>query len=246
MDARLIIDEPARGSWNMAVDEALFQSTAACGPALLRLYRWSEPTLSIGYFQRVTQRSEHAASLRLPLVRRSTGGGAIIHDRELTYSLVLPWSEDRPAEARQLVLIVHESLVRFLVPLGIEIQRCVSARAESQDGERFLCFQRQAVNDLLLGQHKVVGSAQRRHRDALLQHGSILLARSPSAPELRGIEDVARVTDVAAKIVRHWPEQLAQELDWSFVADSVSETERRLAQDIEQQRYGTREWNEKR
>ena len=76
----------------MAVDEALLLDAAENGIATLRFYEWSEPTLSLGYFQRYDDRYSHAASRDCAIVRRQTGGGAILHDRELTYSLTLPAS----------------------------------------------------------------------------------------------------------------------------------------------------------
>ena len=76
---RLIVDPPASGAWNMAVDEALLESVADGGPATLRFYQWSEPTLSLGYFQPYADREQHEASRELTVVRRSTGGGALIH-----------------------------------------------------------------------------------------------------------------------------------------------------------------------
>src|SRR5882724_9809402 len=94
---RLIIDPPAHGAWNMAVDEALLESAAVDGIATLRLYQWSEPTLSLGYFQPAADRQTHPASRECPLVRRASGGGAILHDRELTYSLAIPEKSARAA-----------------------------------------------------------------------------------------------------------------------------------------------------
>ena len=90
MDTRLIIDRPLPGAWNMAVDEALLLDASENGSASLRFYGWNAPTLSLGYFQRYDDRDLHAASRDCAVVRRQTGGGAILHDRELTYSLVLP------------------------------------------------------------------------------------------------------------------------------------------------------------
>ena len=88
--ARVIIDEPAPGVWNMAVDHALLETANATGLISLRFYAWSQPTLSLGYFQSRSHRQQHSASLACPLVRRSTGGGAIVHDQEITYSLCVP------------------------------------------------------------------------------------------------------------------------------------------------------------
>jgi hypothetical protein len=90
VDIRLIIDPPQNGAWNMAVDEALLLDAIEDGSATLRFYQWSEPTLSLGYFQRYADRNQHHASRNCAIVRRQSGGGAILHDRELTYSLVLP------------------------------------------------------------------------------------------------------------------------------------------------------------
>ena len=74
----------------MGVDEALLMDAVENGVATLRFYQWSEPTLSLGYFQRYADREQHTASRNCAVVRRQTGGGAILHDRELTYSLALP------------------------------------------------------------------------------------------------------------------------------------------------------------
>ena len=90
MFCRLFIDPPAPGSWNMALDETLLESAADGGESSLRFYGWSQPTLSLGYFQPYDDRCQHAASRNCPAVRRASGGGAILHDREITYSFALP------------------------------------------------------------------------------------------------------------------------------------------------------------
>src|SRR5262245_10595361 len=87
---RLVVDPPASGVWNMAVDEALIDDVADGGLATLRFYQWNEPTLSLGYFQPYAARMGHAASASAAVVRRLSGGGALLHDRELTYALALP------------------------------------------------------------------------------------------------------------------------------------------------------------
>ena len=74
----------------MAVDEALLETAASLGVPTLRFYQWQEPTMSLGYFQEYADRLRHAASAGCPTVRRASGGGAIMHDRELTYSLAVP------------------------------------------------------------------------------------------------------------------------------------------------------------
>src|SRR6476660_1233785 len=98
----------------MAVDEVLLIDTAEHNTATLRFYSWSEPTLSLGYFQRYADRQYHAASSACAVVRRQTGGGAILHDRELTYSLALPASHPLAKQNEKLYQIVHEAFVEIL------------------------------------------------------------------------------------------------------------------------------------
>jgi lipoyl(octanoyl) transferase len=202
---RLIIDPPATGPWNMAVDEALLSDAVENDLATLRLYKWSEPTLSLGYFQRYDERHQHAASRDCAVVRRQTGGGAILHDRELTYSLTLPTSHPLAQHSQQLYTAVHDAFIAALATsLGAAQSQWNFVRRDQESSlpprrEPFLCFQRRAPGDVILlpasaelGTHasKILGSAQRRHRGAILQHGSLLLQKSPAAPELPGLGDL--------------------------------------------------------
>jgi lipoate-protein ligase A len=245
MDARLIIDAPAPGAWNMAVDEALFRSVAAGQPPTLRLYRWSEPTLSLGYFQSAEERASHGPSRSLTLVRRATGGGAIVHDVELTYSLTLGLSQDRPAVARQILAAVHESLASCLHRLAVPVRLWTESMA-GEGAEPFLCFRRRTAGDLVLDDYKIAGSAQRRYRFALLQHGSILLRRSMAAPELPGIEDLRPLSAVRELLVNCWPGGVARALDLRFEPAVLTATELELAEEFVTRRFAARWWNEKR
>ena len=110
---RLIIDPPQPGAWNMAVDEALLDA-AVEGEATLRVYEWAEPTLSLGYFQAYDDRETHIPSQDLPCVRRHSGGGAIVHDRELTYSLALPAAMLPGGGPTGLYKAAHAALVRLI------------------------------------------------------------------------------------------------------------------------------------
>ena len=190
---RVIFDPPASGLWNMAVDEALLDQAPVSDLPTLRFYRWCEPTLSLGYFQRYEDRHLHAASTDLPTVRRSTGGGALIHDKELTYSLVLPPEDQRSRDTVALTCLVHRALIdatQEVLENDLSLSTCGQAINEQSPAEPFLCFQRRSPGDLLAAEeHKVCGSAQRRRRGALLQHGGLIFARSESAPELAGLQD---------------------------------------------------------
>jgi lipoate-protein ligase A len=175
----------------MALDEALLNRAAERSAAALRFYQWREPTLSLGYFQRYVDRDAHAASRNCAIVRRTTGGGAILHDRELTYSIALPSTHSLSRRAGDLYGAVHQAIVEALAQLGVEARRLTSVEAANQTAEPFLCFARRSSGDVLIADSKIAGSAQRRHKGAVLQHGSILFERSPFAPELPGICDLA-------------------------------------------------------
>ncbi|HET6879870.1 MAG TPA: hypothetical protein VFI31_06935 [Pirellulales bacterium] len=191
IQCRLIVDSAHEGAWNMAVDEVLLASAAATSVWQLRVYGWQVPTLSLGYFQRYEERLAHGASRQAAVVRRASGGGAILHDHDVTYSLAFP-ARQGARDHRRLYGVVHEALARMLNSLGVP----ATLQGPMKDQPRqppFLCFQRRAEGDILLRNAKIVGSAQRRSREAVLQHGSLLIAQSAAAPELPGLESLANV-----------------------------------------------------
>lgn len=232
---QLIVDPPSPGAWNMAADEWLLQRAANDGVLTLRFYEWAEPTLSLGYFQAHADRQSHAASSELPLVRRASGGGALVHHEELTYSLAVPAGHALAKNAEDLYDAAHESLVEVLNQSVARSDRIFSLCSETsphaqskRDKEPFLCFLRRSSGDVLGsvgdqpaglpastvdGRYKVCGSAQRRRRGAVLQHGGVLLARSPHAPELAGLADLLGVAGITAAAVRElWLPPLAARL----------------------------------
>lgn len=172
-------DGPQDGPTNMARDEHLLHEEAV-RPAALRLYAWSPPTLSLGYFQRYADVARLPAEVRgLAVVRRPTGGGAILHDREITYCLVV---DDTLAVGRQapaaLYRLVHaawrDALAADLPAVAIAPD---SFPFPTPRGGPFFCFQKPARTDLVVGGDKLAGSAQRRIPGRVLQHGSLLLGR---------------------------------------------------------------------
>jgi lipoate-protein ligase A len=280
LDCRLIIDEVADGAWNMAVDEALVERAVAEGVATLRLYQWL-PTLSLGYFQKYAERESHAASAGLPCVRRSSGGGALVHDRELTYSLALPASALAGVDTRGLYCKAHKAIIAAVAELGGDASRLSLCDPEKQprpEREPFLCFLRRADGDLLVegpfpeqpvvlgqplatdlrpsamakggvrGRYKVCGSAQRKRRGALLQHGGVLLAQSPAAPELPGLKELGVVSVDAAALTPILARELSNGLDLVFTGDGRCEmsklrpAELRAAQQIVTEKYGSDAW----
>src|SRR6266851_10371187 len=175
---RLLTDPPATGAWNMAVDEALLDGVAAgIAPPTLRFYQWAPPCLSLGYFQPFDV-VDVAGCLRLgvDVVRRPTGGRAILHDRELTYSVALPASvlgHDGgvlPSYYR-LSLALQDGLRRLGVPATLAPES--AATGPIVHGP--ICFDRPSAREILLEGRKLVGSAQMRRGGGILQHGSILI-----------------------------------------------------------------------
>ncbi len=236
----------------MAVDEALLESAADSNLATLRLYAWSEPTLSLGYFQSAADRQVHPASRDCPLIRRASGGGAILHDRELTYSLALPEKSARADTARRLYDVCHATLIAILADLGAPAQLHSSTAACSTDTvsnqpEPFLCFQRRTCFDIVLPHlestpAKIVGSAQRRRRGSILQHGSVLLSQSPFAPELPGIQEVSGQTIAATDITTRWPPLLAGSLTAPLIPSELTPTELHRAEVLCRERFAANDY----
>jgi lipoate-protein ligase A len=242
LPCRLLIHGPSPGAWNMAVDEALLEAADEERDASLRFYEWSEPTLSLGYFQSVSDRNEHPASLACPFVRRSSGGGAILHDRELTYSVAMPVNRHSAADAAGLSQTVHESLVAALGKLGITAGLCRVSLP--QDVERpFLCFARRTPGDVLIGGCKIAGSAQRRRRRAILQHGSVLLASSAFAPELPGLAELTGQAISAASLVELFQNAVADRFNLEWMSPVEWGPNGRRAATLLAEKFGSQAWN---
>ena len=246
VECRLLVDRAGLGPWNMAVDELLWDWSGQTGRCALRVYHWAEPTLSLGYFQPYEDRYQHEASQGCAVVRRLSGGGAIVHDAELTYALALP--ADHPAAPARLRLYqsVHEAIVATLAELGIDASLGSAHLPDKAATQPFLCFQRRGPGDIVVGPVKVGGSAQRRNRMAILQHGSVLLARSPAAPELPGLAEIAGYRCEAEAIIARWLPRLAQCLSLHFTEQPLSLAERHRAAQLAALRYASEDWTRNR
>jgi lipoate-protein ligase A len=238
---RLLRHDPAAGAWNMAVDEVLLDRAEDRAEPCLRIYGWNEPTLSLGYFQTYQDRQQHAASKNCAAVRRLTGGGAILHDNEVTYSIVLPGGHPLAARRDELYHAMHGCLIEALAAFGATARLCEGG-ASTKTAEPFLCFQRRSPGDVLLGEHKICGSAQRRRNGAVLQHGSLLFRSSPAAPELPGVADLAGRLMPLGELVQAWLDGAAMRLGFLWRSDELDETEVRLAEDLAQARYASECW----
>ncbi|MBM4075680.1 MAG: lipoate--protein ligase [Planctomycetes bacterium] len=186
---RLLVDDIAHsGSANMAIDEVLLQNAVENSAASLRLYRWSEATASLGYFQKFDDFCRETRLVAIPVVRRLSGGGTLVHHHEWTYSLAIPASQTVVSSPAELYDVVHRVVIDVFREKGIPLELRGKSNRLSEDP--VLCFHREDPHDVVIVGHKVLGSAQRRRQGAILQHGGLLIRKSTCTPELLGISDL--------------------------------------------------------
>lgn len=169
-----LLDTGARdGAWNMACDVALMDRARRTGESVFRIYAWSRPTLSFGRHEAARTRyaATAIAAAGVDVVRRPTGGRALLHDREVTYSVTAPL--DRAVSLPASMSRINQWLLHALHRMGVPATEAEEPRSMRPEGAA--CFALPARGELTLGGRKLVGSAQVRHDGALLQHGSILL-----------------------------------------------------------------------
>ena len=241
---RLLPRQAMDGVHNMAADETLLES-AAGGKASLRFYTWSDPTVSLGYFQPADIRLTDSRLSNLPWVRRPSGGAALIHDRELTYALALPPGRPWQTGASWLTRM-HAVIGKALAGLGVQADPFSPVCVESERFTGLLCFQHFTPCDLMIKKAKVVGSAQRKQRGALIQHGGVLLSQSPFTPLLPGIRELSGLDLPAARVADSICNVFASETGWTVSREDWADTELDRIEAIAQEKYGSDAWNLKR
>jgi lipoate-protein ligase A len=179
---RVLDTGPADGFTNMAVDEALLELfTTEGAPTTVRFYGWSPPALSVGYGQSLEQEIDlrQCTALGIDVVRRPTGGRAVLHDHEVTYSVVI--SGDDPLVSAGVLaayLTISRAMIRGLWYLGINAELLPLRRGSPLPSHQAspVCFATPSSYEVAVRGRKIIGSAQRRARDAIMQHGSIPLS----------------------------------------------------------------------
>jgi len=210
---RLLVTEALDGALNMALDEALLLGRQrGTSPPTLRLYAWDPPTISLGHGQRLDARIDEAAAARLGvgMVRRPTGGSAILHEgpeSELTYSVVagdgdFPGAEDLLGTYRW----IGAALCDGLRALGAAAEMVAVQPSDPATMPTF-CFARTGSYEIEVAGRKLVGSAQRRQGSAFLQHGAVMLTAHPDRlasvfPGMKGDDPLQGMTTVAAALGR--------------------------------------------
>lgn len=171
-------------SFNMALDEALLEwhSKGKIGP-VLRFYEWQPATLSIGYFQSVDKEIEMDAVRKhgLGFVRRPTGGRGVLHEHELTYSVIVSESyPDMPETVTEAYRVISGGVLEGFKNLGLDAQFSVPQTVQQTDDlkkpKSAVCFDAPSWYELVVEGKKVAGSAQTRQKGVILQHGAILLS----------------------------------------------------------------------
>ena len=165
--------EARTGPANMAVDQALLELSGEEGLAVLRVYRWEPHTLSFGRNEPATRRYDRDAIVRdgIPVVRRPTGGRAVWHARELTYSVAAPTARFGALPAAYQA--IHRTIAQGLGALGADARLAEEGAVAGLDAGA--CFASPVGGEVMVRGRKVVGSAQVRLGEGMLQHGSILL-----------------------------------------------------------------------
>jgi lipoate-protein ligase A len=197
---RLVVTPAAGGAENMALDEALMERARETGEWVVRVYSWSRPTISLGRNQSACGRYDlpRINALGLDLVRRPTGGRAILHHREITYSVTAPSEE--AGDLRQSYDRINRLLLEALRSLGVEAS-VFSPTTRAASPGMAPCFDEPAAGELTVSGRKLAGSAQWRADGALLQHGSILIEDDQSLLSTLALGGGSGVTPPPATLV---------------------------------------------
>ncbi len=262
---RVIIHRPADGPTNMAIDEAIAEAVGAgLVPPTLRFYAWEPPCLSLGYAQPIADVDvDRLAACGWDIVRRMTGGRAILHTDELTYSVTAPMSEPRVAGG---VIESYRRLSRGLIA-GLEaLGASVRADRAAEDARGFkgpVCFEMPSDYEITVDGKKLLGSAQKRRGEVVLQHGALPLygdltricealayddeaAREAARQRVLGrvitLEEALGERCEMARVVDALVKGFAGALNLSLEEADLTDREQALAAELRRTKYATLEW----
>ncbi|RCW54896.1 MULTISPECIES: lipoate--protein ligase family protein [Halanaerobium] len=268
---RLIIENKNDAYYNMAVDEAIMKiHSQGETPPTLRFYGWKPAALSLGYFQQARKEVnfEKCQQQGIDLVRRLTGGRAILHDRELTYSIVIREDYKLLADSiEKSYQQISRGLVAGLNQLGIEAElKAVEKGQKAPRGHSAACFDAPSWYEVILNNKKLIGSAQRRKNNTILQHGSLPLEieadkifKFLNYDSERQREKARRVFAAKStslkkagyyfsekKLKRALAQGLEQALEINLEKDKLTESEKKLALKLAEEKYKSKKWTYKR
>jgi lipoate-protein ligase A len=280
MHWRLILDNAHDAFTNMAIDEAILQYTVTSSTPTptLRFYQWTEPSISIGRFQNLDQEInlDNCNKDKVPVVRRPTGGRAVYHNSELTYSITIPDKyTEIPTNITESYKVISSAFVRGLKLLGINAMlekptaevrsqklevRNLKSQISNLNSASPLCFASTSRYEVTVNGKKLIGSAQRRIQNAMLQQGSILLDYDPKKEQRYFLANSGTTPDTMTSCItainKHLPEPVkldilinhlvqgfASELRVNFEPTEISKPEKILADSLLTKKYQTDSWN---
>jgi lipoate-protein ligase A len=219
---RLIVTPPAGGAENMALDEALMERAGESGEWVLRVYSWGTPTISLGRNQSARGRYDidRVRAAGVDIVRRPTGGRAILHDREITYSVTAPL--EGAGDLGESYRRINALLLTALGTIGVRASAAQPTKRATAPGMA-PCFDEPAAGELTVEGRKLAGSAQWRSEHSLLQHGSILIADDQTRLSTFAIETSATIPSPATL-----SESLGRTPAVAEVADALADAVRLL------------------
>ncbi|MFA5518763.1 MAG: biotin/lipoate A/B protein ligase family protein [Spirochaetota bacterium] len=250
---RILIDAPMEGALNMGIDRAILQTVSERQSIpTLRLYSWAVPAVTVGYFQKISETVNIAfcTENNIPVIRRITGGGTVLHDSEITYSFITPLKNSPiPFDLESSFKAIIMPIIKALKAIGIDASF-------------------KPVNDILVQGKKISGSAQTRQQGVLLQHGTILtdidenlfaraLIDKKKSIEKDFAEPVKSITSVKEILGNRFNQNsveilkesitnnYTESLNISFTQGFLSAQEKDLAERFRREQFENKSWNMK-
>ncbi|MFW6131425.1 MAG: lipoate--protein ligase family protein [Candidatus Aminicenantaceae bacterium] len=257
----IIIDrEPLNGSLNMAIDEFLFQSLKSSPGTFLRFYRWKNPTVSLGYSQKMEKVVDESFCRQngIDIVRRMTGGKLVLHHKEITYSVSSSDNDLFTSRLKESYKLISKALIKGMEKMGL---RPYLARVTPDLYKRgtLPCFSYPAQDEVEIDGKKIIGSAQKREGNRFIQHGSIPM--EDESELLRGVslsknsrDDVRMISLYQAlgtnisfdKAVDCFKEGMIDYFRVEMSSKLFSEKERKIIEKIQAKKYSSQEWTRER
>lgn len=279
MEWRLIKDSYHNGFMNMAIDEAIMIAhREGLVPPTIRFYQWSPPAVSLGYFQDLVKEIDVdvCKNLGIDIVRRPTGGKAVLHDKELTYSFII--KENHPLVNNSILETykkISGGIIRGLSCLGIKAELVPlreKLKSSPSDNEakskiphsdiKSICFSVPSQYEVQVEGKKILGSAQVRKKEIVLQHGSLLIELEkdklfsvfnfPSSQirkrlkmrfNATSLEEILKKKINFSELSEILPRGFEEEFGARLVEGKLTEQEEKISKDLLENKYSTFEWN---
>jgi lipoate-protein ligase A len=254
---RFIDTGPSSASYNMALDEAIATAVRKNNaPPSLRIYGWDMPSVSIGSFQKISDVNiEYCEKNHIPIVRRPTGGRAILHNFELTYSFSVNTKHRLFSKGLfDSYKKISRALGNALLKIGLSPE--TRLRRKTPLSRSSLCFQSTSYGEITINNKKIIGSAQRRWMDGLLQQGSIpYWIDSNETVRVFGLESSHILQELMTGLKDIFPEfspdafkriiriSFEETFNSWLIPSSPSIEEVSFAKELEAQKYLTHQWN---